>query len=83
MPPTVKLAAENFGREKAGLVFGWVFAGHQLGAATAAFGAGFFKSDFDTYMPALQIAGLMCMIAAVSVLLLRKPGSASLAPQAA
>ena len=58
VPPTVKLAAENFGREKAGIVFGWVFAGHQLGAATAAFGAGYFKSDFDTYMPALQIAGL-------------------------
>jgi len=34
-------------------------------------------------MPALQIAGVMCMIAAVSVLLLKKPGSATLAPQAA
>lgn len=48
VPPTVKLAAENFGREKAGLVFGWVFAGHQFGAATAAFGAGWIKSDYDT-----------------------------------
>jgi MFS family permease len=83
VPPTVKIAAEKFGREKAGLVFGWVFAGHQIGAATAAFGAGFFKSDFNTYMPALQIAGVMCMIAAVSVLLLRKPGSAMPVPQAA
>ncbi|MEB2845539.1 MFS transporter [Endobacterium cereale] len=83
VPPTVKLAAENFGREKAGLVFGWVFAGHQLGAATAAFGAGFFKSDYDTYMPALQIAGVMCLLAAVSVMLLRKPGSATLVPKAA
>ena len=83
VPPTVKLAAENFGREKAGLVFGWVFAGHQLGAATAAFGAGFFKSDFDTYMPALQIAGVMCMIAAIAVMLLKKPGSATIVPQAA
>jgi MFS family permease len=83
VPPTVKLAADNFGREKAGLVFGWVFAGHQLGAATAAFGAGFFKSDYDTYMPALQIAGVMCLIAAISVLLLRKPGSATLVPKAA
>ncbi|MBB4186970.1 MFS family permease [Sinorhizobium terangae] len=83
VPPTVKIAAEQFGREKAGLVFGWVFAGHQLGAATAAFGAGYFKSDFDTYMPALQIAGVMCTIAAISVLLLRKPGSATMVPQAA
>jgi sugar phosphate permease len=75
VPPTVKLAAESFGREKAGLVFGWIFTGHQLGAATAAFGAGRFKSDYDTYMPALQIAGVMCMLAAVSVMLLRKPAS--------
>jgi MFS family permease len=82
VPPTVKLAAENFGRDKAALVFGWVFAGHQLGAATAAFGAGYFKSDFDTYMPALQIAGLMCLMAAVSLLLLKRPGAAALAPQA-
>ncbi|MFB9949367.1 MFS transporter [Rhizobium puerariae] len=83
VPPTVRLAADRFGREKAGLVFGWVFTGHQLGAATAAWGAGYFKSGFDTYMPALQIAGVMCMIAAVSVLLLRKPDSATMVPQAA
>ncbi len=82
VPPTVKLAAENFGREKAGLVFGWVFAGHQLGAATAAFGAGYLKSDYDTYMPALQIAGLMCILAALSVLLVKRPGPAGLAAQA-
>jgi MFS family permease len=83
VPPTVKLAAENFGREKAGLVFGWVFAGHQLGAATAAFGAGWFKSDYDTYMPALQIAGVMCLLAAVAVMLLKKPDAATMAPQTA
>ncbi|RWX79189.1 MFS transporter [Neorhizobium lilium] len=83
VPPTVKLAADKFGREKAGVVFGWVFTGHQLGAATAAFGAGYFKSSFNTYMPALQIAGVMCMLAAVSVLLLKKPGSTRLAPQPA
>ncbi|UNK39804.1 MFS transporter [Shinella sp. H4-D48] len=82
VPPTVKLAAENFGREKAGLVFGWVFAGHQLGAATAAFGAGYLKSDFDTYMPALQIAGLMCILAALSVMLLKRPQPGPLAAQA-
>lgn len=82
VPPTVKLAAENFGREKAGLVFGWVFADHQLGAATAAFGAGYLKSDYDTYMPALQIAGLMCLLAALSVLFLKRPDPAPLATQA-
>ncbi len=81
VPPTVRLAADRFGREKAGLVFGWVFTGHQLGAATAAFGAGYFKSGFDTYMPALQIAGVMCLLAAISVLLLKKPRPATVAAQ--
>src|SRR5690606_40504322 len=36
VPPTVKLAAERFGPEKAGIVFGWIFTGHQVGAAAAA-----------------------------------------------
>ena len=39
VPPTVRLTAARFGRERANLVFGWVFAGHQLGAASAAFGS--------------------------------------------
>jgi MFS family permease len=36
VPPTVRLTAQRFGPERANLVFGWIFAGHQLGAATAA-----------------------------------------------
>ena len=39
VPPTVRLAAQNFGRERSGVVFGWIFASHQIGAAVAAFGA--------------------------------------------
>ncbi|MDO9417902.1 MFS transporter [Pararhizobium sp.] len=73
VPPTVKLAAERFGREKANLTFGWIFAGHQLGAATAAYGAGALRTDYDTYMPALQIAGVMCVLASLSVMLLSRP----------
>ena len=40
VPPTVRLTAQRFGPERANLVFGWIFAGHQLGAGVAAFGAG-------------------------------------------
>src|SRR5258705_1282108 len=40
VPPTVKLTGQTFGREKAPLGFGWIFLAHQMGAATAAFGAG-------------------------------------------
>ncbi|TCQ10579.1 MFS transporter [Rhizobium sp. PP-F2F-G36] len=76
VPPTVKLTADSFGREKAPLVFGWVFTGHQLGAATAAFGAGWLRSDYESYMPALQMAGLMCILAALAVVMLRRPTAA-------
>ena len=47
VPPTVKLTANRFGPEKAGMVFGWVFAGHQIGAASAAFGAGLIRTEYD------------------------------------
>jgi sugar phosphate permease len=78
VPPTVKLAAERFGPEKAGLIFGWVFTGHQLGAATAAFGAGATRTEFATYLPALYVAGAFCILAALFVMTLTR--SAKLAP---
>ncbi|MBX3569515.1 MAG: MFS transporter [Rhizobiaceae bacterium] len=83
VPPTVKLAAERFGPEKAGMVFGWVFTGHQLGAATAAFGAGAFRSGLQSYMPALYIAGLACLMAAVAVMMISRPARPKLAARPA
>ncbi len=68
VPPTVKLTVENFGRDKANIVFGWIFAAHQLGAATATFGAGYIRTDYETFLPAVYIAGFMCLLAALSVL---------------
>jgi predicted MFS family arabinose efflux permease len=65
VPPTVKLAGNSFGREKAGILFGWIFAAHQLGAATAAFGAGLSRSSLSTYLPAFYTAGAVCLVAAV------------------
>jgi MFS family permease len=76
VPPTVKLTADRFGRERAGMVFGWVFAGHQIGAATAAFGAGISRTEFASYLPAFFIAGALCIIAAGLVLTIAKPSSA-------
>ncbi|TWA83021.1 sugar phosphate permease [Azospirillum brasilense] len=67
VPPTVRLTAERFGRERANLVFGWIFAGHQIGAACAAFGAGYARSTLDSYLPAFFIAGLLCLGAALLV----------------
>jgi MFS family permease len=72
VPPTVRLTAARFGAERAGLVFGWIFAGHQLGAATAAFGAGLSRTVLLSYLPAFFAAGALCIIAAVIVLAISK-----------
>jgi predicted MFS family arabinose efflux permease len=68
VPPTVRLTGEVFGREKASIVFGWVVASHQVGAAFAAFGAGAIRTHFGTYAPAFIAAGALCIIAALAVL---------------
>ncbi len=68
VPPTVKLTVARFGRERANLVFGWIFAGHQLGAAFAAFGAGLSRTALSSYLPAFFISGALCLIAAALIL---------------
>ena len=73
--PTVKLAGAEFGPQKAGMIFGWAFAAHQLGAATAAYGAGFARTLLLTYRPALYTAGAACLIAAVMVTMIRRPAA--------
>jgi sugar phosphate permease len=73
VPPTVKLTADTFGRERTNIVFGWIFAGHQLGAASIAYAAGFTRTVFDSYLPAFFVSGALCLIAAALVLTLAKP----------
>jgi MFS family permease len=79
VPPTVRLTAQRFGAERANLVFGWIFAGHQLGAATAAFGAGLSRTLLATYLPAFFIAGALCVIAALIVLAISRPAKMAVA----
>ena len=68
MPPTVRLCGEVFGREKASIVFGWVVATHQLGAAFAAYMAGALRTVSGSYALAFTSAGALCLIAAMGVL---------------
>ena len=68
VPPTVKLANVNFGERDAPIVFGWIMVGHQLGAATAAFGAGAIRSWAGSYTPAFLIAGAFGLVASVAIL---------------
>jgi MFS family permease len=83
VPPTVKIAADRFGPEKAGLVFGWIFAGHQLGAATAAFGAGLSRTELQSYLPAFFVAGAFCILAAILAITLSKSGLTNKSPAVA
>ena len=83
VPPTVKLAAQEFGKEKAGMLFGWIFAAHQLGAATAAYGAGLTRTLLLTYNPALFAAGAACLIAAAGVMMIRLQSRAAAVPKPA
>jgi len=63
VPPTVALSTAVFGKQRGAVVFGWVFAAHQFGAATAAFAAGALRTWLGDYQVTFISAGLLCLIA--------------------
>ena len=79
VPPTVRLTAQRFGPERANLVFGWIFAGHQLGAGAAAFGAGLSRTVLESYLPAFFVAGALCIVAALIILMISRPAKVAAA----
>ncbi|WP_131195120.1 MFS transporter [Lichenihabitans psoromatis] len=74
VPPTVKLAGRAFGEDNAALMFGWIAASHQVGAASAAWLSGVLRTQVGNYNAAFFSAGLLCIVAAMMSLLI---GSAS------
>ena len=68
VPPTVRLVADRFGKERVGPVFGWVFAAHQFGGSLAALGAGASRSLLGNYLVAVLVAGCLCLLAALLVI---------------
>jgi MFS family permease len=64
VPPTVALCREAFG-DRGTIVFGWVFASHQVGAAIAALGAGVIRDTFGSYTYAWWGGGALCVVAAL------------------
>ena len=67
VPPTVRLAARCFGEENAPVMFGWIAAMHQLGAAMAAWSAGLIRVGSGSYLAAFMAAGALCLAASVMV----------------
>lgn len=68
VPPTVRLANDVFGRLAAPIVFGWIVAGHQLGAATATTVAGYMRATLGNYTLSSIMMGIACLVGAVLVL---------------
>jgi sugar phosphate permease len=77
LPPTIRLTTDRFGRMMAPLVFGWMFVAHQVGAALAAFGAGWTRTLDGTYAPAFIVSGVLCVIAGVMSLAISGQGGAA------
>jgi len=80
VPPTVRLATESFGEREGPIVFGWVACGHQIGAATAAFGAGVLRDLQGRYLESFVIAGALGLVAAFAALAIRRDDGAQPTP---
>ncbi|GAA2972769.1 MFS transporter [Actinokineospora diospyrosa] len=73
VPPTVALCRRVYGHDGP-IVFGWVFASHQVGAALAAVGAGLTRDHHGSYDPAWYVAGGLCAAAALMSLRITSHG---------
>jgi MFS family permease len=70
VPPTIVLCRNYFG-VRSPVVFGWVFASHQIGAAVAAAGAGWLRDLRGDYDLAFYLAAGLCAVAAILCLNVR------------
>jgi MFS family permease len=68
VPPTVFLTNEVFGKKDAPVIVSWIVAGHQIGGALAALGAGETRYLTGSYVPAFLASGVACLMAALLVL---------------
>jgi sugar phosphate permease len=78
VPPTIALCRQHFGANGP-IVFGWVFAAHQFGAAVAATGAGIIRDASGSYTTAWVVAGVLCFFAAVMSVRIRTVARPALA----
>ena len=72
VPPTIVLCRTILGPDRATVVYGWVFAAHQIGGSIAATGAAILRVHFGNYALAFYIAGILCLGASYIVLQIGK-----------
>jgi MFS family permease len=73
IPATSALTADLFGKQNIGVVFGWICFAHQIGAAIAAYGAGYIHSVIGNYSLAFMASGLSAFIATGMIFFIREP----------
>ena len=78
VPPTDALCRQYFGLERSGVVFGWVFASHMVGAGATL--AGNLRELTGSYVESWYIAAILCLTAAAVVLTMRGPRVAASDP---
>jgi len=80
VPPTVALVADRFGQHNVGVVYGWVFASHMVGAAVAAWVAGIVRESVGDYAAAFVAAGWIAIVAGFAALAIRRKDPGTEAP---
>ncbi|MBM9620951.1 MFS transporter [Streptomyces zhihengii] len=81
VPPTIALCREHYGEDSA-IVFGWVLASHQVGAAVVAFAGGVARDVFGSYDVVWYASGALCAAAALMALVIRRAPLPRLVPGA-
>lgn len=76
VPPTISLSTQIFGTRRGPVVYGWLFAGHQLGGALAAWLAAQLRDRTGSYQLSFILGGALCLVAALGVLRIRTGGHA-------
>ncbi|MFE6846277.1 MFS transporter [Streptomyces sp. NPDC057686] len=71
VPPTIALCREHYGEDSA-IVFGWVLASHQVGAAVVAFLGGLARDAFGSYDLVWYASGALCAMAALMAMVIRR-----------
>jgi sugar phosphate permease len=70
VPPTIRLLGRVMGAERLGIMVAWITAIHMIGGALAAYLGGVLRISFGSYLQAFMLSGLLCIAAALMVLLI-------------
>ena len=72
VPPTIMLCRAILGPQRGTVVYGWVFAAHQIGGSFAAFGAAIVRVKLGDYAAAFYASGIMCVLCSYFVMKIAK-----------